>query len=75
MKTFTEKMMIFIAQNELFWDIQWDENLRFFVICNDMFGPGADAEEITEDDFPLLDELVGRVAWIRQFCARKRNLL
>lgn len=55
-------LLKFIAEYELFDEILWNENLEFYILCNDLFIWGtADAEDITEETFPELVKAVDEV--------------
>jgi hypothetical protein len=51
---FVFQVMRYMAEEELYEDIQWTESLKFYVNCSDVFFWGcADAEDLTEDNFQL----------------------
>lgn len=58
--------------------LQWTEDLRFFINCNDVFfWACADAEKVTKADVPLLAQcwlLAGAIDGDMLYCARKRKL-
>jgi hypothetical protein len=46
---------------DLFWRRRADGSWEFFILCNDFFGPGSDAETIHEDDLDDLERAVADV--------------
>lgn len=75
---FIIKMMLFIQDNDLFEEIDWDGELKFYANCNDFFYWGcADSEPISNEDFKLLESSVNDSKGyhgILLYCARKRKL-
>lgn len=55
---------------------QGKETIVLFINCNDVFGPGADAEELTLAEVPVLFELERDKDFhgIVEFVAKKRKL-
>lgn len=52
-------MLKFIEYYDLYEEIIWDQNLNFFVICNDVFAWAcADCEEIQSKDLPDLKQAI-----------------
>ena len=51
------------------------ECLGLYILINDYFGPGADAENVTYDELPKLYEMYKEKQWdgISQFVADKRG--
>lgn len=76
--SFLEKVMVFIAKYELHGVIFWNEDLMFFVNCNDFFAWGcADAEDLNEETFPLLEKAIedaGELDGALLYCARQRKI-
>ena len=58
--------------------IFWDENLKFYVLCNDFFfWACSDAEDITEKNFHELEKAIkdaGEQDGPLLFCARMRKM-
>lgn len=53
--------------------LQWDEDCRFWVTCNDVFTNAADAVEITEENIGVAEQAkidTGGSWWPWLFCAR-----
>jgi hypothetical protein len=71
------------AHSELFWRAEGDE-MRFFVICNDVFAWAlADAEPLTPENIHVLEGALADLRAIREgaedeapllFCARSKGL-
>lgn len=83
---FVYSLLLTIEEYELFDEIRWDEDLNFYVICNDVFYWGtADAELIKDpNDLILLrhacidieninDDIVDEFGPLL-YCARKRKI-
>lgn len=67
------------AEHDIYEDVFWSTKGNFEIICNDTFHwGGADAEAVTEDDLPLLEqslkETTGRPFGEILYCARKRGM-
>ena len=57
MSDFVEKVLQMFAWHDVTTELDWTSELKFFVSCNDFFAPAsADTEEITPDDFDLLNQ-------------------
>lgn len=78
-------MLLFARKHNIESCFMWDDDLKFFIICNDVFYWGcADAEEITVDDFEMFiqceEDLKAtgedRAIWDAPilFCCRKRGM-
>jgi hypothetical protein len=52
------------------------ECLGLYVLINDYFGPGADAENVTYDELPKLFDMYKEKQWngVSQFVADKRGI-
>ena len=50
---FITKVMKLVCEYDFIDSLQWNEDLNFCIICNDVFYPAADAEPITREDLPL----------------------
>lgn len=77
----TEELLKLMAQNdacdELYWSVKPDGDLRFWIICNDVFWWGAaDAEDVTPENIDVLRECLEIDAlWgPTLFCARVRGM-
>lgn len=77
METELETLLRLVAEHDCYSDIFWDDQLKFYANCGDVFYWGcADAEQITEDDIGTVREcfnLVGDLGLIL-FAAVKRGL-
>lgn len=76
--------MRIIAKYDLYGWVFWNADLKFFINCNDLFGPGSDAEDIsTYDDVEMLlqcikdcDEILlnyGCIDGPILYCCRRRK--
>lgn len=68
------RMMELISEYDIFDMVFWNTDLQFFVICNDEFGPGSDAEPILPTDILSLERYLdswhddpsrGCLEWVR----------
>jgi len=51
MEQFKIDLLKFAAKNDIAYDLMWNENLEFSIICNDTFGYcSADAEDISSQE-------------------------
>ena len=70
--------MWFIQEHDLFEEILWDGELRFYANCNDFFYWGcADGEPISKDDLDLLESSINDSKdynGVLLYCARKRKM-
>lgn len=74
---FIEKLLKLTAQFHSCDSIFWDEDLRFYVNCNDVFDWGcSDAEEVTPENIHLLEQSFkdDRIYAETLFCARVRKI-
>lgn len=75
---FTDKVLKYAAEQDIYEDIYWDEDLNFYINCNDLFFWGcADSEDLTEADFDLLKQAYedsDTMAGTLLYCCRKRNM-
>jgi hypothetical protein len=71
------KVMAFMAEHDLYEEIWWHQDLSFFVGCNDWFyWATADAVDLLEEDFPVLEKAVadmGAIYGCLLYCARQRG--
>jgi hypothetical protein len=81
MEEYKINLLKLAAANDLQADLLWNEDLDFYVICNDLFFWGcADAEDIeSQEDVDLYKKAIEDVgtfdAWASSlFCARKRKM-
>lgn len=85
MEQFKINLLKLVAQHGLQSDINWNEDLNFYVGCNDIFFWGcADAEDIeNQEDVDLLQQSIvdceklntlNTVYATELFCARKRKM-
>lgn len=81
MEEFKINLLKLVAQHGLHLDIHWNEDLNFYVGCNDIFFWGcADAEDIeNQEDVDLFEKSIEDVGtdnvWASYlFCARKRKM-
>lgn len=78
----TEVQEFFIRVAEIvgYWEcdglISWQSDLEPYIVCNDMFAPAADTEDITPTDLPLFVECLALAGPFgpKLFCCRKRNM-
>jgi hypothetical protein len=73
-----KKILLFAREHDLESDISWDDDLNFYINCNDVFFWGcADGEPITEDTLPILKQAVEEIGVSNGhilYCARMRKL-
>lgn len=73
-----EAILKFVAKHDLYDYIYWNEDLEFFILCNDVFTWAcSDLEPLCQDDLSELekaieesDDIWGPILWI----ARKRKI-
>lgn len=72
-----QELLRVIAKHECHDEIWWNEELQFYVNCNDVFGWAcADAEDIsTDEDIALLDRSLteSKTHGALLYCARRRK--
>ena len=73
---FTEELLKLIAKHDDHGMLWWNDNLQFYIICNDMFSWGtADLEPISEDSLSELENAYkdGGDWGTELYCARRRK--
>lgn len=71
-----ETLLRLVAEHDCHSDLYWDNQLRFFVNCSDVFYMAcSDAEQITEDDIGALRDCFNLVCdyGLILFAAMKRG--
>jgi len=74
-----------VSKHDLQYDLDWSEDLSFYILCNDFFSWGcADAEAIeNQQDVDLLEQCIKDCQAVRQsgevhasqlYCAKKRKM-
>ena len=81
MEQYKINLLKLVAANDLHSDLIWNDDLDFYVLCNDLFFWGcADAEDIeSQEDVDLFEKAIKDVGafdvWASYlFCARKRKM-
>jgi len=81
MEEYQLNLLKLLAKHDLQSDISWQEDLKFYILCNDLFAWGcADAEYIeSQDDVDLYEKSIedcgADTVWVSYlFCARKRKM-
>ena len=73
---FIGKLLELAAKYDITDELDWGEDLNFYIRCNDVFAWGcSDAEDISEEDLPLLEQSLkdSEMHGTLLFCARKRK--
>jgi hypothetical protein len=82
---FIKNILRFAAQNYLFEELHWNDQLEFYILCNDIFFWGcADTEGVTEETLPILKQAIEDAEKVKKnsgtihgailYCARQRKL-
>ncbi len=75
---FTEKVLKLVAKYDITQELYWNEDLKFWIICNDFFFWGsADGEDINNrEDLELLEQSLrdSKYSGALLYCARKRKM-
>jgi hypothetical protein len=71
-----EQVLFVNSRDYLFNDKKAGHTIVLYILCNDHFGPGADAEDLNSDEIPKLYELYKEKQWtgVFEFIAAKRGL-
>jgi hypothetical protein len=75
---FIRKLLILAAEKDIIFELIWDENLNFSILCNDLFWWGtADCESVTKETLPILKKAIkdaGNNYGPYLYCARQRKM-
>lgn len=77
---FMTKLLVLVSEYDVRESLYWDEDLNFYIICNDIFWwATSDAEDITEETLPILEQALedaGDTGYDGPYlyCARQRKM-
>lgn len=74
---FIRKILLLAAKYEIHEELYWDEDLCFFIICNDLFfWATADCEKVDKNTIAELEQaLIDSNIWgSLLYCARQRKM-
>ena len=74
---FVKKLLSYISEHYMCDEVWWDTDLHFFIKIDDnAFNNTNDMEEITEEDFQILEKAVmdSVMDGALLYCARKRKM-
>lgn len=84
MEQYKVNLLKLSAKHDFIYDITWNEDLVFSIVCNDVFHHAADTEDVTsQEDVDMLEQAAEELLKIRAstviwatilFISRKRKL-